>query len=83
MPSPPLAMAEVPAAFVPIRLSTTVFDDDPASSMPFRRLPDITFATTPEAPEPFSPMKFPADSAETYTPLPPLPAAAPARFRPM
>ena len=76
-------MAEVPAAFVPIRLATTVFPDDPASTMPLPRLPDITFATTPEAREPFSPMKFRADAAETYTPLPPFPAAAPARFRPM
>jgi hypothetical protein len=83
MPSPPLAMAEMPAAFVPIRLSTTVFDDDPASSMPFPRLPDITFAITPEACERFSPMKFPSDSPQTSTPLPPSPAAAPARFRPM
>ena len=76
-------MAEVPAAFVPIRLATTVFPDDPASTMPLPRLPDITFATTPEAREPFSPMKFRADAAETYTPLPRLGAAAPARFRPM
>ena len=76
-------MAEVPAAFVPIRLATTVFADDPTSAMPLPRLPDITFATTPEAPEPFSPMKSPPDVSETYTPLLPLPAAAPARFRPM
>ena len=65
-------MAKAPAAFVPIRFATTVFPDDPASTMPLPRLPEITFATTPEAPEPFSPMKFPLDAAETYTPLPPL-----------
>ena len=55
-------MAEMPAAFVPIRLATTVFPDDPASTMPLPRLPDITFATTPEASEPFRPMKFRAEA---------------------
>ena len=61
-------MADVPAAFVPIRLSTTVSDLDPARSMPFSRLPEITFATTPGASDSFRPMKSPFDSLQTSTP---------------
>ena len=73
----------MPAGLVPMRLAATVLRDDPASVMPFPPLPEMTFATTPDAPDGFSPIGFPDDDRATKTPSPRLPAAAPARLRPM
>ena len=67
----------MPAAFVPMRLATRVLPLDPDKTRPLPQLPEITFATAPESPERLSPIRLPDEAAETNTPSPRLPAAAP------
>ena len=77
MPFWPLAIAALPSAVVPMRLSTMTLPDDPWSERPLPALPEMTFATTPEAPVGLMPILLLADEAAMKTPSPALPNAVP------
>ncbi len=81
-PLRPFGTAAVPPGSVPIRFAATVLPADPARTSPLLPFPEMTFDTTPEAPEGLRPMTFRAEVGATYTPSPWLPDGRPARFSP-